>query len=116
MLAATAFFCSVNTAGINAAANVALLTFEGGLSQKRVYKSASSKAQRRKADADSQPPACPVSPAGSLGGAGPMGAGSYGVVAAPNGSEHAGREGKRQPGWLCCLLCTGDDAVVSFSC
>lgn len=40
MLAAAAFFCSVNTAGINAAVNVALLTFEGGLSQKRAYKSA----------------------------------------------------------------------------
>lgn len=37
------------------------------------------------------------------------------AVAAPNGSESAGREGKRQPGRLCILLCPGDDAVVSFS-
>lgn len=41
---------------------------------------------------------------------------AIGAVAAPDGSERAGREGKRQPGWLWCLLCTGDDdAVVSFS-
>ena len=81
-----------------------------------MYKSAPSKVQRRNADADSQPPARPRSPGGSLGGAGPWGAGSWGAVAASNRSEHAGREGKRKPGWLCCLLSAGDDAVVSFSC
>lgn len=38
------------------------------------------------------------------------------AVAAPSGSEHAGRGGKRQPDRLCFLLCPDDDAVVSFSC
>lgn len=41
---------------------------------------------------------------------------SSGAVAALDESKHAAREGKRQPGWLCCLLCTSDDAGVSFSC
>lgn len=41
---------------------------------------------------------------------------SNGIVLALDESKRAGGEGKRQPGWLRCLLCTGDDAVVSFSC
>lgn len=43
-----------------------------------------------------------------------MGAGSYGADIAPDRSKRAGREGKRQPGWWWCLLCSGDDTVVWF--